>query len=178
MLNKDMLEKQLSELPLYAFYFITPSELEFSSKVRWVCENECPMYGTSWACPPGVGTVDACVKKCRQYGNCLVISTAAEVGDIANITETLATRAEHERITDLVGGLLDQQGLNPYILSTQSCSICDCCAYEKGLQCRHIEEMHPCIESHCINLIPTLEQLGEEIKYGGNTVFWYSLLFF
>lgn len=178
MLNKDTLQAQLSQLPLYACYFIKPSELEFSPGVRWVCENECPMYGTSWACPPGVGGVDECEKTCKQFENCLIISTAAQVSDIANIEETLATRIGHEENTDLVGALLKQQGQRPYILSTQACSICESCAYPDGSPCRHTDRMHPCIESHGINLIPVLEKLGVEITYGGNIVTWYSLLFY
>lgn len=177
MLDKHTLESQLSELPLYAFYFVAPSDLEFSSSVRWMCEHECPMYGTSWACPPGVGDVGECEKTCKQFETCLIISTAAEVSDIANIEETLATRANHEENTDLVGDLLKHHGLRPYVLSTQACSICESCAYPDGSPCRHTDRMHPCIESHGVNLIPALEKLGVEITYGGNIVTWYSLLF-
>jgi hypothetical protein len=38
--------------------------------------------------------------------------------------------------------------------------------------------MHPCVESHGINLIPTLEENGLDFQYGSNIVTWYSLLFF
>ena len=56
MLNKELLESQLAELPLYVYEFIDPAELEFSDRVRWICEHECPMYGKSWACPPGAAS--------------------------------------------------------------------------------------------------------------------------
>ena len=45
------------------------------------------MYGKSWACPPGVGTVDACKEACLKYGRCLMIATITEVTDIADIEE-------------------------------------------------------------------------------------------
>jgi hypothetical protein len=38
--------------------------------------------------------------------------------------------------------------------------------------------MHPCIESHGINIIPTLEQIGVPFQYGDDIVTWFSLLFF
>ena len=57
-------------------------------------------------------------------------------------------------------------------------AICDRCAYLDGEPCRYPERMHPCLESHGINLIPTLENLGLEYQYGGNVVTWFSLLFF
>ena len=56
-MNREILEEKLAELPLYIYDFIDPKELEFSDRIRWICENECPMYGKSWACPPGVGDV-------------------------------------------------------------------------------------------------------------------------
>ena len=62
-MNRELLEQRMAELPLYIYDFIDPAELEFSERIRWICESECPMYGKSWACPPGVGTVEQCKKK-------------------------------------------------------------------------------------------------------------------
>ena len=80
-MNRELLEEQLSELPLYIYDFIDPAELEFSQRIRWICQNECPKYGTTWACPPGVGTVEACQERCMGYHNCLLISSIAEVAE-------------------------------------------------------------------------------------------------
>ena len=127
-MNRELLEQQLSELPLYIYDFFDPKELEFSDRIRWICENECPMYGKSWACPPGVGSVDGCRRKCMAYDNCLLISTIVEVADIADMEETLATRPDHEALTEQVRELMRQQGIDPFILSTEACTICDRCA--------------------------------------------------
>ena len=53
-------EAALAELPLYIYAWVDPKTLEFSDRVRWICQHECAMYGKSWACPPGVGTVEEC----------------------------------------------------------------------------------------------------------------------
>ena len=177
-MNRELLEEKLSELPLYIYDWLDPTELEFSSRIRWICENECPMYGKSWACPPGVGTVDCCKAKCLSYENCLMISTIVEVRDIADMEETLSTRPEHEALIDQVANLLQEMGVEPYILSTDSCAICEKCTCPEGKPCRHPERMHPCIESHGINLIPTLGENGLEFQYGGNIITWYSMLFY
>ena len=58
MLNRELLDEQLSELPLYFYTYHEPKTLDVSDRIRWICEHECPMYGKSWACPPGVGTVE------------------------------------------------------------------------------------------------------------------------
>ena len=98
-MNLSALEQQLLELPLYAYFYVDPKSIEFSPRIRYICQTECPMYGKSWACPPGVGEVDACKAKCQSYENCLVIGTITEVQDIANLPETLSTRQEHEALT-------------------------------------------------------------------------------
>ena len=178
MIDTQKIEERLAELPLFGYFFIDPKELEFTHRVRWVCENECPRFGRTWACPPGVGTVESCRCRCLNYENCLVIATVTEVEDISDIDQTLATRGGHEALTNEVREFFREQGAEPYILSTESCALCHRCAYLDGEPCRYPEKMHPCLESHGINLIPTLENLGLDFQFGGNVVTWYSLLFF
>lgn len=178
MLNRELLEEGLSELPLYTYAYLEPKELEFSDRIRWICEHECPMYGKSWACPPGVGSVLECQKKCVSFDNCLMISTIAEVRDIADINETLSTRGEHETITNQVLELMRQQGVDPYVLSTEACAVCERCAIMDGEPCRRPERMHPCVESHGINLLTILDEQGLSFQYGENVVTWFSLLFY
>ena len=177
-MNKEKLMEDLQALPLYFYDFIDPAKLEFSDRIRFICQQECPMYGKTWACPPAVGTVADCGEKCRSYNGCLLISTIAEVSDIADISQTLATRPAHEEITNQVGELLREKGVDPYILSTEACTLCERCAYLDGQPCRYPEKMHPCVESHGINILPLLEELGLQFQYGENVVTWFSLLFF
>ena len=178
MMDREKLEQALSQLPLYVYQFIDPRSLEFSSRIRYICQAECPMYGKSWACPPGVGEVEQCQKRCHSYENCLLIGTITECADISDIEATLLTRAPHEAITNQVGALLQEQGEQVYILSTEACAECDRCAILDGQPCRFPDRMHPCVESHGINLIPTLESLGLDFIYGENVITWYSLIFF
>ena len=176
-MDRAVFLEKLQELPLYFFDFIDPKELEFADRIRWICENECPMYGKTWACPPGVGTVAQCSGKCAEFDSCLLISTITEVADITNMYETLATRPAHEELTSQVEEMMVEQGVKPYILSTEACAICEKCTYPDG-PCRFPEKMHPCVESHGINILPLLENLGLPFQFGENVVTWVSLLFF
>ena len=92
--------------------------------------------------------------------------------------ETLATRPEHEALTNEVRELMRQQGVDPYILSTEACTLCESCAILEGKPCRFPEQMHPCVESHGINVAPILESRGLEFQFGANVVTWISLLFY
>ena len=178
MIDTEKLENYLAELPLYVYFYVDPQSLEFNQRIRHICKQECPMYNKTWACPPAVGEVEACRKKCLWHEKCLLIGTIVEAEDISDIEATLATRPGHEAITDLVADELRRLGAEPYVLSTEACAICQRCAWLDGQPCRYPDKMHPCVESHGINIIPTLEENGLEFQYGSNMITWYSLLFF
>ena len=57
-MNREILEAQLSELPLYQYAFVKTEDILFSDRIRWICEHECTMYNKTWACPPAVGSVE------------------------------------------------------------------------------------------------------------------------
>ena len=173
-MNRELLEQQLSELPLYICDFFDPRTLEFSSRIRWICEHECPMYGKSWACPPGVGTVDCCRQKCMAYDNCLLISSIVEVNDIADLEETLATRPEHEALTNEVRDLMRAQGVDPFILSTEACSICESCAILEGKPCRFPEQKMSSMEALGMLVLEVCKANGLPYFYGENTIAYTS----
>ena len=118
-MDREKLENQLAELPLYGYFFLKSDTLEFSPRVRHICQTECQMYGKTWACPPGVGTVEECRAKCLSYPDFLMIVTVTEVADIADMEATLATRPAHEAITNQVEALMRAQGVETYTLSTE-----------------------------------------------------------
>ena len=107
-----------------------------------------------------------------------MIATITEVEDITDIEETLGTRPEHEHITNQVREIFREAGAQPYVLSTEACAVCERCAYLDGEPCRMPEKMHPCVESHGINVVPVQESRGLEFQFGANVVTWVSLLFY
>ena len=175
-MNKEKIISALAEMPILQYEFFPPEMLSFSDRVRHICETECPMYGKTWACPPGVGSVEDCRARCLSYPEALLISTVAEVQDIANMEETLATRREHEEITAQVRALIDAEGQEGFVLSSEACARCEKCSYPDA-PCRHPSEMFPCIESHRILVTELAEKFGIEF-IAGNTVIWFSILFF
>ena len=177
-MNRELLEEKLSELPLYIYDFFDPRELEFSSRIRWICENECPMYGKSWACPPGVGTVDCCRQVCMAYDHCLLISSIVEVRDIADMDETLATRPDHEALTEQVRELMKQQGVDPFILSTEACTVCDRCAILDGQPCRFPEKQISSMEAYGIVVAEVCKANDLPYYYGKNTIAYTSCVLF
>lgn len=176
-MNRDLLEGQLLELPIAQYEFFETEELEFADRIRSICETECPRYGKSWACPPGVGTVAECKAKCLSYPKGLLITSLAEVSSISHMEECLATRPAHESLTRQVIDLLEAQGLEVYGLSTESCAICQDCTYPVS-PCRYKDRMLPCLESHGIVTTALADKYGIEYLYGPQVVTWFSILLF
>lgn len=176
-MNRELLEARLAELPLYQYAFIRTEDLMFSERIRWICEHECPMYGKTWACPPAVGTVEECKARCFAYEDALLISTITEVSDIANIEETLATRAPHEEITREVLAMVREQCSDTMVLSTEACAVCEECAWPNA-PCRCKEKMFPCVESHGIVVTDLAEKQSIDFYAEGNLVTWFSLIFY
>ncbi len=175
-MNRELLRRQLDQLPLLQYEFFDTRDLEFSDRIRYVCQTQCPMYATSWACPPAVGTVAECKARCLQYPEGLMIATIQEA-EIMDMEAALATRAPHETITREVAQLVRAQGTRTLVLSTEACAFCAKCTYPDA-PCRHPERMFPCVESHGIVASALAERYGVEFYAGPNLVTWFSLILF
>lgn len=176
-MTRDEIEAFITQFPIYQYAFVDTEQLEFSDKVRVICKKECPRYGSTWSCPPAVGTVEKCKNKCLEYDQALFFSSVADVKDFSNMEETLKTKEEHEKMTEIIEQYLKDQSMFVYTLSTESCSICEKCTYPKG-SCRHPDRMHPCIESHGIVVPNLIEQNLMDYYLGEHLVLWFSLILF
>lgn len=176
MISHEQIEEFICQYPVYQYAFFSPEDIEFSERVRWICQNECERYDTTWACPPAVGTVEECREKCLTYKECFLFSTIASVSDVINLEETLATRGEHEEITASIEKFIRSQGTECIVLSTESCDICEHCAYPEG-PCRFPEKMHPCLESHGIIVSELADRYSMDFTLSPTEILWFSLIF-
>lgn len=172
----EQIEQFITRFPIYQYTLIPTAEIEFSDKVRTICKKECPRYGSSWSCPPAAGSLEKCKRRCQEYANALVFSSAADVPNYADMEQLLKTKHEHEHITRKIERFLRDNGVSFYTLSTDSCSYCEKCSYPKK-SCIHPEIMHPCIESHGIIITNTLEHYQMDYFLGENMVLWFSIIF-
>ncbi len=177
-LDFEKLEAFLAGFPIYEYRLLDTPKISVYPRVRTICEVECERYGSTWACPPAVGTIEECEKRIKAYPQGIFFSSVAEVSDLINMKEMLSTRKGHEELTTQVGKFLQQEGYEIFILSTESCDLCETCAYLEGKPCRYPERMHPCLESHGILASEIVEKEQMEYHLGGNTILWFSLILF
>ena len=171
-------ESFISQFPIYEYRLIDTADISIEERVRIICEQECERYGSTWACPPGVGSLKECGKKIKSYPQGIFFSSVAEVSDLMNMEEMLSTRHQHEKITEEIASFLREQGFSVFTLSTESCDICEKCAYKEGKPCRYPDRMHPCLESHGVVVNEIVERESMEYNLGGNTILWFSMVLF
>lgn len=178
MATREELIERLADFPLVEYGFLKFEEVEFVERVRTVCREHCPQYGKSWACPPAVGTVEECRERCSRYRDVMIFSTMVEVNDITNMEETLATREGHEEVTRGIREVVRELFGECQALSTESCAVCEKCAYLSGHPCVHPERMIPCVESYGIVVTELAERSGMTFLQDYNTVIWFSAIFY
>ena len=176
MLDTNRFEEFISQYPIYEYRVLDAAEIQVRERVRTICKQECERYGTTWACPPAVGTLEECAARIHSYKSGIFFSSVAEVSDLMNMEEMLSTRHAHEELTTKVGQYLQSEGYEIYILSTESCDICEKCAYTEGKPCRHPDRMHPCLESYGVVVNEIVEREQMEYNLGGNTILWFSMV--
>lgn len=170
------IDQWIANYPVCQYRIVGSEEVVFSEKVRYICKTECERYGKSWSCPPSTGEVEECRKRCLEYRYALVFTTMAEVTDASILSETLATRAQHEQVTREICEELKNRRAKCLPLSGESCQICEKCAYPDP--CRFPDQSIPCVESYGI-LVTELAQLCEiDFYYDNQTVTWFGLIFF
>ena len=177
-MNIQEFEEFISNYPIYEYRILETGDIGVEERVRDICRLECERYGSTWACPPAVGTLAECENKIRSFPKAVFFSGVAEVSDIMNMEEMLSTRRAHEELTTEVGKYLQGKGCQVYILSTESCDICENCAYIEGKPCRFPERMHPCLESHGVVVHEIVEKEAMEYNLGGNTILWFSMVLY
>ena len=177
-LNTEKFEDFIAEYPIYEYRLLDTKELSVAERVRIVCKQECERYGTTCACLACGWYTQRVRCRIHSYDRAIFFSSVAEVSDLMNMEEMLATRDAHEELTTKVAEYLKGEGFCTFTLSTESCDICKECAYLKGEPCRHPERMHPCLESHGVVVSEIVEQKQMEYNLGGNTILWFSMVLF
>ena len=81
-LNTTKFEEFISDYPIYEYRLLDAKALSVAERVRIVCQQECERYGTTWACPPAVGTLKECEDRIHSYDRAVFFSSVAEVSDI------------------------------------------------------------------------------------------------
>ena len=175
---EHLLLQNREHLKIHEHAFLESNQVIFSDEVRSLCErNACGMYGKSWACPPGVGSVEDCKAQCREFHHALIFTSLSTLRKKHDISGWHEARIRHETITENVVPIVRSQCDRMLALSTEGCMVCESCTYPNQ-PCRFPERMFPAIEGFGINVMQLAKTCGIRYYNGPNTVTYFSIIFF
>lgn len=175
---KDYIAAHSKELGIHQFAFLKTSDLVFTEGVRSLCEmNSCGQYGKTWACPPGVGTLEECKEKVLKFENLFVFTTKHELEDSFDFEGMEKGKAKHNEICPAIAELFQQNFESLLILSAEGCSRCDTCTYPDA-PCRFPDTLFPSIESYGVEVNRLAATANINYINGANTVTYFGCIMY
>ena len=104
---------------------IPVEKIKFSDEVRHLCEvNYCGSYGKTWACPPGVGSVEECREKCMAFTQVYIFTTWHPLEDSLDLDGMQEGKAAHEEVCARVRKIFEENFAETLVLTSEGCGNC------------------------------------------------------
>ena len=173
-----MLQKRnLRNIGIHQFGVISPTAIPFSTEVRDICHgNACRLYGTTWACPPAVGTVEECRARCLQYAAAMVFNAAYPLEDSFDYDGMMAGHRAFKELCDRLYDLASTQIPSFLLLSHEGCIRCKRCTYPSAA-CRMPDRLFPALEGFGIQVAQLARAAGLSYGTAGAVTYFGMLLY-
>ena len=157
---------------------IETEKLIFHEEVRKCCEeNRCGAFGTSWACPPGVGTLPECRERVLGYGKMMLFSRAYLLPDGMDFDGMKEAMAYFRRMVISLKKKLSEIVSTAAVLSNESCGRCGACTFPNA-PCRFPEDLCHSIEGYGFNVSELAKQAGIRYMNGKSTVTYFGAVLY
>lgn len=168
----------IHETGIYQYGFISPSEATFYDWVRDMCkDNKCGMYAATWACPPAVGTLDACRERCLQYDTMMIFSGLFSLNgpfDFEGMKKGVSGfKPMVRKLDDLIGPLVG----NRLVLSNEGCDTCERCTYPDA-PCRFPDRLYHSMEGYGLVISDLAKKAGVKYNNGEGTMTFFGAILF
>ncbi len=152
--------------------------LRYYPEVRKICEqNTCRNYGKTWACPPAVGTLEACRCRVERYHSMLLFSGKYDLEDSFDFEGMQAGFYAFKQNVDVLGTEMEQRLTDYLLLSNEGCGRCETCTYPSA-PCRFPSRLHHSIEGYGFVVSELATCAGIRYINGPDTVTYFGALLF
>lgn len=159
------------------FSFWAPLDIHTISlkpEVRDMCAaNTCGMYGKSWSCPPGCGTLTECAQIIGQYSHGILVQTCGEIEDGFDYESMMEIEKQHKDHCRHMHDQLRKQNISTLALGAGCCNICAECTYPDA-PCRFPERMVSSIEAYGMLVLEVCRANGLPYYYGSDKMAYTS----
>ena len=158
--------------------YIPASHLKYNAEVRKICEgNSCRNYGTSWACPPAVGTLEECRERVAQYDTMLLFTKKYELESSFDFEGMGESLRDFKKAVDRFHRGLDPALSSFLLLSNEGCGRCAKCTYPDE-PCRFPDLLHHSLEGYGFVVNELAKEANVWYNNGPNTVTFFGALLF
>ena len=166
------------ECDFLEYGYVKTENLKYHPEVRAICEgNMCRNFGTSWACPPAVGSIAECRTRVAQYDIMMIFSRAYRIEDsfdFEGMVEGLHNFKQLvHRFQQNLGDVLSEY----LILSNEGCGRCLKCTYPDA-PCRFPQLLHHSLEGYGFIVSELAEEAGIRYNNGSDTVTYFGAILF
>lgn len=155
---------------------ISPADIKFYDEIRKICvDNRCRKYGSNYACPPAVGSVEECRQRCNSYKYAVVFNKIYLLEDSFDIEGMTAGSADFRRLCYVLQERLKE--LPRYrILANGGCTRCAKCGYPDGAPCAFPDTAFHSVEGYGIVVSELAALAGLKYINGENTMTYFGML--
>ena len=174
----DSLKDLIYAAGIREFGVISPADIEYRQVIRDICaDDSCRQYGKTRACPPAVGTVEACRERCLKYETMLVFTGPFVLEDSYDFEGMKRSMTEFKDIAERSDNALKPHLGDYIVLSNESCNKCPQCTYPDA-PCRFPDKPHHSVEGYGILVSELAQKTGVKYNNGAGTVTFFGAMLF
>ena len=152
--------------------------LRAHTEVRDMCAvGKCHMYGKTWACPPGCGTIEEYQQLFDRSDTCIVVQSVGQLEDEFDFETMMETEQVHKErfmaLVDKVRAAASDQDAKATFLSAGACVICKECTYPDA-PCRFPERRLTSMEAAGLVVSDVCTSANIPYNHGKNTIAYSS----
>ena len=172
------IENAAAACGFFQFGYVGIDRLRYYEDVRKICEgNACRNYGTSWACPPAVGTLEECRARAERYGSMMLFSQKYELAESFDFEAMADGLHSFKKSVDSFHRRLDPILSDFLLLSNEGCGRCAKCTYPDA-PCRFPQLLHHSREGYGFTVGELAKEAGIKYNNGPCTVTFFGALLF
>lgn len=163
---------------IFEYKIFSTDLIPFSPAVVEACaRNACGMYGKTWTCPPGVGTLEELKRKITAYPKAAVFTCKFDLEDSFDFEGMTAGQKETKKVLKAVSANMRAAGETFWALGNEGCGLCRSCTYPDA-PCRYPDLASPSVEACGINVMQLAKDVGLRYNNGPATVTYFCMILF
>lgn len=145
---------------------LDPKTLTPKTEVRQMCEaNSCGQYAKRWSCPPGCGTLEACIERISHFKHGILVQTVGELEDELDGEGMMDAEHLHKENFLRLNSQLRAQYKDSLALGAGCCTLCKQCTYPEQ-SCRFPDRQISSMEAYGLVVLEACKANNLPYYYG------------